>query len=79
MHSSELVNGKQVIERVKAQGTRPLIRISSTFFWHLSSDYDLEPIQSLQALAVDVRKQAGEDESEVQTYEKMKVGTQVQN
>lgn len=69
----------QVIEKTKAQGTRPLIRISSTFFWHLSSDYDLAPIQSLQALAVEVRGQAGEDESEVQTYEKMKVGTQVQN
>lgn len=69
----------QVIEKTRSQGTRPLIRISSTFFWHLSSDYDLEPIQSLQTRAAEVRQQAGEDESEVQTYEKMKVGTQVQN
>lgn len=78
MRDLKLIPWDQVIEKVKAQGTRPLIRISSTFFWHLSSDYDLEPIQSLQTQAVEVRQKAGEDETEVQTYEKMKVGTQVQ-
>ncbi|KIO26547.1 hypothetical protein M407DRAFT_24133 [Tulasnella calospora MUT 4182] len=69
----------QVIEKTKSQGTRLLIRISSRFFKHLSSDYDLEPIQSLQSLAAEVHQQTREDESEVQIYDKMKVGTQVQN
>jgi isopenicillin N synthase-like dioxygenase len=60
---------------------RPLIRISSTFFWHLSSDYDLAPIKELadraHALTAD-RRNLGEEEDEV-TYEPMKVGAQVQS
>ena len=39
------------IERRKVQfpdRSTPLIRISSTSFWHLSSDYDLVPIASLK-------------------------------
>ncbi|PAV19481.1 Clavaminate synthase [Pyrrhoderma noxium] len=53
---------------------RPLRRISSTFFWHLSSDYDLSPIPSL------VKKKAayGED-LDTSEYPKMKAGQQVQN
>jgi len=54
---------------------RPLIRISSTFFWHLSSDYDLAPIPTLAARS---RANAGED-SDSTVYEPMKVGQQVQN
>lgn len=54
--------------------TRPLIRISSTFFWHLSSDFDLAPIPQLAEAAI--TKNALDDE--LTTYEPMKVGTQVQ-
>ncbi|KAG8754685.1 hypothetical protein FRC12_011123 [Ceratobasidium sp. 428] len=53
---------------------RPLIRISSTFFWHLSSDYDLAPIPQL-AKAAASKNALDEDKF---TYEPMKVGTQVQ-
>ncbi|KAI0814807.1 Clavaminate synthase-like protein [Irpex lacteus] len=67
----------EAIERRKALN-RPLIRISSTFFWHLSSDYDLAPIPSLQARAQAISTQSVGPE--VQTiYEPMKVGHQVQN
>jgi hypothetical protein len=56
---------------------RPLIRISSTFFWHLSSDYDLIPIRELAAKAQVLRAdQVPEAEDEV-IYEPMKVGQQV--
>ncbi|KAI0318996.1 Clavaminate synthase-like protein [Amylostereum chailletii] len=62
---------------------RPSIRISSTFFWHLSSDYDLAPIPSLakRAREVDLGKTAGPstDDTEVTVYEPMKVGQQVSN
>lgn len=58
---------------------RPLIRISSTFFWHLSADYDLAPIPSLleksRAQAVNLGKLDPEEEV---IYEPMKVGKQVQ-
>jgi hypothetical protein len=61
---------------------RPLIRISSTFFWHLSADYDLVPIPSLRERAKAIRADSVnlgkldiEDEGE---YEPMKVGKQVQ-
>jgi isopenicillin N synthase-like dioxygenase len=62
-----------VIEKRQAQfPDRPVIRISSTFFWHLSSDYDLAPIPTLVARS----REEGEDQT---VYEPMKVGQQVQN
>ena len=61
---------------------RPSIRISSTFFWHLSSDYDLAPISSLQERARKIRADTinlGKiDEEGESIYEPMKVGQQVQ-
>jgi len=53
--------------------TRPLIRISSTFFWHLSSDFELAPIKNLQSVAV------VEPDEEPTEYPPMLVGQQVQN
>ncbi|KAN0124859.1 Clavaminate synthase-like protein [Russula decolorans] len=63
---------------------RPLIRISSTFFWHLSSDYDLASIPSLEKRAGDAKIQSKDqgpsiEDSEDTIYEPMKVGQQVQN
>ncbi|KAI1774446.1 Clavaminate synthase-like protein [Hypoxylon cercidicola] len=61
---------------------RPLVRISSTFFWHLSSDYDLTPIPALADQARAVRAanfDLGRDEGGEVEYEPMKVGQQVQN
>ncbi|KAI1377068.1 Clavaminate synthase-like protein [Hypoxylon crocopeplum] len=61
---------------------RPLVRISSTFFWHLSSDYDLAPIAALADQAKAVRAanfDLGRDEGDEVEYEPMKVGQQVQN
>ncbi|KAI0715350.1 Clavaminate synthase-like protein [Earliella scabrosa] len=74
----------EAIERRKAQHPdRPLIRISSTFFWHLSSDYDLAPIQALheraRALRADTINLGKVDLDEDTVYEPMKVGQQVQN
>jgi hypothetical protein len=54
---------------------RPLIRISSTFFWHLSSDVDLEPVKELKERADTLRALNHEEADE---YPKMKVGEQVQ-
>ncbi|KAK0246270.1 hypothetical protein EDD85DRAFT_803664 [Armillaria nabsnona] len=72
-----------VIERRKReQPSRPLIRISSTFFWHLSSDYDLEPIPALAERSRVIRAahiNLGKDDGEAMVYEPMKVGQQVQN
>lgn len=59
---------------------RPPIRISSTFFWHLSSDYELRPREF-----VDRMRAGGFDATVLNTlaagdYEEgMKVGTLVQN
>ncbi|KAF8225108.1 Clavaminate synthase-like protein [Tricholoma matsutake] len=69
-----------VIEERKVENSdRPLIRISSTFFWHLSSDYDLVPIPSLadrgRANTVE-QVRVGYDDDTV--YMPMKVGQQVQ-
>ncbi|KAL1951582.1 hypothetical protein VTO73DRAFT_731 [Trametes versicolor] len=74
----------QAIQRRKAENPdRPLIRISSTFFWHLSSDYDLAPIPELREKARSVRADiinlGKVDLDEETTYEPMKVGQQVQN
>lgn len=81
---SILMTFLKTIERRKREfPDRPLIRISSTFFFHLSSDYDLAPIPSLAAQAkalkadnLNLGKEIGhEDEPE---YLPMKVGQQVQ-
>ncbi|EAQ91708.1 hypothetical protein CHGG_03643 [Chaetomium globosum CBS 148.51] len=61
---------------------RPLVRISSTFFWHLASDHDLVPIPALAEKARAVRAQQfdlGKDEGEEVQYPPMKVGEQVQS
>jgi isopenicillin N synthase-like dioxygenase len=71
-----------VVERRKAElPDRPLVRISSTFFWHLSSDFDLTPIPSLAEEAKRVRVEQvnlGKDEGEEVVYPAIKVGQQVQ-
>ncbi|KAI1204595.1 Clavaminate synthase-like protein [Annulohypoxylon truncatum] len=61
---------------------RPLVRISSTFFWHLSSDYDLAPVAALADQAKAVRAKnfdLGRDEGDEVEYAPVKVGQQVQN
>ncbi|KAK6855510.1 hypothetical protein PG995_007661 [Apiospora arundinis] len=71
-----------VIERRKADfPDRPLVRISSTFFCHLSSDYDLAPNPVLADRARRIRAEQfnlGKDEGEEVLYHDMKVGQQVQ-
>lgn len=60
---------------------RPLVRISSTFFWHLSSDFDLVPVPELVERAKKVREEQvglGRDEGREVEYLPMKVGDQVQ-
>lgn len=60
---------------------RPLVRISSTFFWHLSSDFDLKPVPELVEKARELRAERfnlGRDEGEEVQYPEMKVGEQVQ-
>lgn len=70
------------IEKRKASfPDRPLIRISSTFFWHLSSDFDLAPIPKLADEAKALRAEQfnlGKDEGRDVEYPPMKVGHQVQ-
>ncbi|KAF7799285.1 hypothetical protein EIP86_010517 [Pleurotus ostreatoroseus] len=72
----------EVVERRKLQcPSRPLIRISSTFFWHLSSDYDLAPIPALQERAESTRAAVanlGKLHEDTEDYPPMKVGQQVQ-
>lgn len=72
----------RVIEDRRARlPDRPLIRISSTFFWHLSSDYDLAPIPELADKARAVRAEQfnlGRDEGDEVAYAPLKVGEQVQ-
>ena len=74
---------REVIEQRKQQfPDRPLVRISSTFFWHLSSDFDLSPIPELADKAKEVRAQQfnlGKDEGEEVEYPPLKVGEQVSN
>lgn len=73
----------EAIERRKTQfPDRPVIRISSTFFWHLSSDYDLAPMPALQEHARRLHADAinlGKVEEGETVYEPMKVGQQVSN
>ncbi len=78
-----VVNDKtvQVIADRRARlPDRPLVRISSTFFWHLSSDYDLSPIPELAERARAVRLEQfnlGKDEGDEVEYPPIKVGDQV--
>jgi hypothetical protein len=66
----------QVIEERKIRfPDRPLIRISSTFFWHLSSDFELAPLPALAERARSLMADQAEDDE--QTYYPMKVGQQV--
>jgi hypothetical protein len=77
------VNEKTIetIERRKTQfPDRPLVRISSTCFWHLSSDFDLAPVPELAERARQVRAEQfnlGRDEGDEVQYPPMKVGHQV--
>ncbi len=67
--------------RRAAHPDHPLIRISSTFFWHLASDVDLAPLPALAAQVQQLRaaKAAqGLDEGAEVEYAPMKVGQQVQ-
>lgn len=71
------------IERRKRElPGRPLIRISSTLFWHLGSDFDLVPVPELAEKARKLRalqSKAGKDEGQETEYPAMKVGHQVQS
>lgn len=72
----------EVIEKRKAEfPDRPLVRISSTLFWHLNSDFDLAPVPALAARAKQVREEQaklGRDEGDEVAYPPTKVGFQVQ-
>lgn len=72
----------ETIERRKRElPSRPLIRISSTLFWHLGSDFDLVPVPELAEKARKLRtlqSKAGKDEGQETEYPAMKVGHQVQ-
>ncbi|KAK4638766.1 hypothetical protein QC761_704670 [Podospora bellae-mahoneyi] len=73
---------KVINDRKEKFPNRPLVRISSTFFWHLSSDYDLVPIPELKEKAKEVRAaqfNLGKDEGEEVEYPALKVGEQVSN
>ncbi|KAK0747334.1 hypothetical protein B0T21DRAFT_2096 [Apiosordaria backusii] len=73
---------KVINDRKEKFPDRPLVRISSTFFWHLSSDYDLVPIPELKTKAKEVRAaqfNLGKDEGEEVEYPPLKVGEQVSN
>ncbi|OTA03433.1 Iron/ascorbate family oxidoreductase [Trichoderma parareesei] len=81
----EVVVNERTLEAVEARKSRfpdrPLIRISSTLFWHLNSDYDLAPIPALAERAKKVREEQarlGRDEGEEIQYPATKVGFQVQ-
>ena len=71
-----------VVERRKVEcPERPLVRISSTLFWHLNSDHDLQPVPELADRADKVRaeqQKLGRDEGEAAEYPPTKVGYQVQ-
>ncbi|KAF9502359.1 Clavaminate synthase-like protein [Pleurotus eryngii] len=73
---------KVIEQRKTTLPDRPLIRISSTFFWHLSSDYDLAPLTALADRARTMRASEislGPVEDESTLYPPMKVGQQVSN
>lgn len=81
----EVVVNEKTVEVINSRKQnfpeRPLVRISSTFFWHLNSDHDLVPIPALAEKAKAVRAEQfnlGKDEGEEVEYPPMKVGEQVQ-
>ncbi|KAM7200873.1 hypothetical protein V8F20_005115 [Naviculisporaceae sp. PSN 640] len=82
----EVVVNEKTVEVINSRKQqypdRPLVRISSTFFWHLNSDHDLVPIPDLAEKAKAVRAEQfnlGKDEGEEVQYPAMKVGEQVQS
>ncbi|KAI8680559.1 hypothetical protein LRP88_04652 [Fusarium phalaenopsidis] len=81
----EVVVNEKTIETIEKRKCefpdRPLVRISSTLFWHLGSDFDLAPVPKLAQRAKEVRekqKELGRDEGREGEYPAMKVGRQVQ-
>lgn len=67
--------------RAAEQPGRPQIRISSTLFWHLNSDFDLQPVPALAEKARQLREEQerlGRDEGRAAEYPPMKVGQQVE-
>lgn len=79
-----VINEKTIetIEKRKVEAPeRPLVRISSTLFWHLNSDFDLAPVPELAERARQVRADQfnlGRDEGKAVEYPPTKVGHQVQ-
>ncbi|EFY95788.2 Clavaminate synthase-like protein [Metarhizium robertsii ARSEF 23] len=70
-----------VARRARELPDRPLVRISSTLFWHLNSDFDLAPVPELAARASRLRQEQrllGRDEGDEPSYPPTKVGHQVQ-
>ncbi|KAG6037822.1 hypothetical protein E4U41_004711, partial [Claviceps citrina] len=71
-----------VARRARDHPGRPLVRISSTLFWHLGSDFDLAPVPALAERAARLREEQrrlGRDEGEAEEYLPIKVGHQVEN
>ena len=81
MYSSRVLHHYQAIERRKVEfPDRPLIRVSSTLFWHLSPEYDLVPITALKDKADTLRSknlEAGLNDGDEVIYEPIKVAQQV--
>ncbi|PHH68183.1 hypothetical protein CDD82_750 [Ophiocordyceps australis] len=82
----EVVVNEQTLEAMEKRRrdfpARPLIRISSTLFWHLGSDFDLTPVHDLAERARAVHEEQarlGRDEGEMPVYAPIKVGRLVQN
>jgi len=78
----EVVVNQQTLEaihrRTISHPERPSIRISSTFFWHLSSDYELKPIDTNASLVARLENAGAESDLGSSNYPSMKVGHQVQ-
>ncbi|KAH7136658.1 hypothetical protein B0J13DRAFT_586866 [Dactylonectria estremocensis] len=76
-------NTLDTIERRKRElPNRPLIRISSTLFWHLNSDFDLVPVPELAKKAHELmvlQSKGSKDEGQETEYPATKVGHQVQS
>ncbi|KAG9000114.1 hypothetical protein FRB94_002080 [Tulasnella sp. JGI-2019a] len=68
----------QAIETTRTNGVRPLIRVSSSFFWHLNHDFMLDPIPSLSQKAREMSAASSEWEGDTVAYVRMKVGTYIQ-
>lgn len=82
----EVVINEKTVETIEKRKVefpdRPLVRISSTLFWHLNSDHDLAPVPALAEKARQVRADQfnlGRDEGESPEYPPTKVGYQVQD